>query len=215
MTLTEIQTLLRLYINDQNSERWSDANLLPFINRAQADIQNLVDEQDEHFFSACKTYSVVADRDGYEFTLPTDCKRIMQVERLTTTKPVPCTWVEFGMRHVEPVPDTLQIGSLSSPRCYLRGTKVGVVAPADSYTLRMWYIKRLTDLSAGGDVSEIPLEFHGLLALHAARMILLSEGRDFEQWEKEYNEGMARIPMSLKSRQQHQPRYVHCYASYN
>jgi hypothetical protein len=208
MLLSEIRTLVRIYINDPAVERITEASLLAVINQSQAEIQKMIDEADEGYFSACKTYTVVASADAYEFTLPTDCKKIMSVERMTSAKPVPAVWVPFAMRHIEPTSDTGVTTSTTAPRVYIRGQKLGVIAPSDGYTLRMWYLKRVADLVAAGDISEIPVEFHNLIALHCAKLLMLAEERAFDKWQQEYQSELALLPMCIEIRQRQQPRYV-------
>lgn len=209
MTLAEIRTNLRLYLNDRNSERWTDADLLILINRAQEQVQQVIDDADEQFFSNCVNYNVVASTDSYEFTLPADFKKIVLAEVMEgSSKPRPVEWVNFSDRHSATNIDPVYLQTVSCVSCYLRGNKLGVVAPTTSFTLRVWYVKRLTDFAGDTDTTEIPAEFQNLIALQAAKFAMPSEGVDFVH-EGEYEQEINRLASYIECRQRQTPRYVH------
>lgn len=173
MTLANLRSTLRRHIDDRNSERFTDAELLEELNNAQRDVQLIVNQADEGFFSACQSYSVVASTDSYEFSLPTNLMKVILAERETTGVPIPAEWVDFRRRHVDSWnSDALDQNAQETPRCYLRGNKVGVVAPSVSYTLRVWYTYAIADLANDSDESEIPAEHRDLLTLQAAKRIV-------------------------------------------
>jgi len=207
MTLAELRTNLRIYLNDRNSERWTDADLLVLINRAQELVQQIIDDADEKFFSNCVNFNVVASPDSYEFTLPDDFKKMVLAEIITGTKPIPVSWVNFSDRHSLTNIDQVYVQTNTSARCYLRGNKLGVVAPTTSYTIRAWYVKRLPDFAGDTDTTEIPAEFQNLIALQAAKLAQPSEQIDFAH-ESEYEQEINRLASYIECRQRQEPRYV-------
>ena len=92
-------------------------------------------------------------------------------------------------------------------KCYLRGTKLGVVAPSSSCTLRIWYIKRLADFAGDTDTTEIPAEFQNLIALQAAKLAMPSEMQSFPH-QDEYEQETNRLAAYIECRQRQSPRYV-------
>jgi len=83
------------------------------------------------------------------------------------------------------------------------------VEPQDAYTLRVWYTKRLPDMAGDSDTTEIPPEYHNLIALYSARLGLGAEASSLpEQLEKEFAEEMGRLSIHIETRQKQDPRSV-------
>jgi hypothetical protein len=206
MTLLEMKKLFRAYINDIAGDRWPDSgDVTPvtLLNRAQETIQDIIDEADEDFFPKGFDYQVTPTNDALEFNLPADFKDVIRAQRLMPgDTPVDLDIVTFSDRH-----DTPPLG-YGAGTVYVRGTKLGVVAPVDSYTMWFWYTKRIPDLALDADVSEIPLEWHKLIVLQAARLAMASENREFLAWEGEYQQDMGRLTTFIRRRQRQDPRYV-------
>lgn len=206
MTHLEMKKLFRAYTNDAEGDRWpdtGDVTATTFLNKGQETVQDVIDEADEDFFMKGVSYPVVASTDSYEFTLQPDFKDVIRAERLVPgEKPLEIDVVPFAQRH-DPPPLGHGVGTI-----YIRGNKLGVVAPQDSYTMWFWYTKRLVDLVADGDVSEIPLEWHKLVVLQSARLAMASENRDFSAWEGEYQQDMDRLVRFIRRRQRQDPKYV-------
>jgi hypothetical protein len=213
LTLANLRSLLRDHLDDLGADRFSDARLLLLLNEGQREIQKIVDAADEHFFSKAVAYTVLTTTDALEFTLPDDLLKVIQVERqVSGGNAIPAIYVDFRSRHrdsyaTEWVGDT---SASDSPRFYVRGNKLGVIDPTESYTLRLWYTYAVPDLVGDGDFSEIPNEYRGLIALHAAK---LAQGADEANFSADlnalYEAGIARLTAYIENRQRHQPRRVH------
>lgn len=222
MNLSAMRTRTRVYIDDRGTtstnQRFSDTELTNLLNAAQEEVQKVMDDADEMYFSACQTYTVVRSDTSYEFTLPTDFKKVVTAERLSDNDvydPIPAKWVTFATRHFEAPPTTYRPLGGDVPCCYLRGTKLGVVNPAANYTLRLWYTKKIADLSADSDTSDIPTEFHNLICLYAAKLGAMSEGRALKpEFLVELQDEIARLAMHVESRQKQQVRGVHYVEEY-
>lgn len=210
MILSAVRTLAQTYLDDRAGTRWPPATILPVINHAQAEIQKIIDDADEGFFSAVQTYNISACTTSMEADLPADFKKAILAERIVSdADPIPVKWVPFQRRHrehsfLEPYPGTGAV-----PVCYLRGTKLGVVEPGSSYVLRLWYTKKIPDLSSDSDTSELPSEFHGLLALYAAKLAFGSEGRALPpSLAEEFRDQMYRLTMHIETRERQESRSV-------
>lgn len=206
MQLDEMRTLFRNYFNDPNGDLISDAEILVLLNRGQEEVQKMVEAVQEDYFSACQNYAVTPDADSYEFALASDFKKLLLAEKVVEGgSAVPARRVPFSRRNVS-------VNDYCEPLYYLRGTKLGVVRPFESYTLRVFYQKRLADLAAGTDLSEIPKENHNLIVLHAVKLAFAGHGRDFVRWQDEYNMEISRLSLALDARAADQPSYVHVEA---
>jgi hypothetical protein len=218
LTLLDLRTLFRSYIDDPNAERFTNAEANRFINLGQKYVQDLIVDSDEWYFASCQTYSVLSTSDSYEFDLPSDLMQVIQCERdRPGERPIMTEFVDFRNRHTQPAENTLfevNDNQSSSPLVYLRGSKLGVVAPASSYTLRLWYVPRLTDLSADLDTSLIPEEHQNLVALHAAK---LSKGENTpwpEPLQQIYRDDVERLRSFTEQRQRQQSRAVNYVVDY-
>lgn len=211
MTLADMKKLLRAYMNDKRGDRWRDADdvtVVTLLNRAQEDVQDIIDSVDERFFSKGQDYTVAATFDAYEFDLPSDFKVVVGAERIVPNEPpIPATWCSFADRHTAGR-ETFYGAATDTPLLYLRGNKIGVVNPTTGYTLRVWYTKRIPDLALEADVSEIPVQHHSFVALHAARLAYGSENRDFSRWETEYNRRATVLSEFMESRQRQEPKGI-------
>ena len=210
MDLSAVRTLARLYLDDRNSTRFSDTEILPLVNAAQAEIQKVVDDADEGFFSGVQTYNISACTTAMEATLPADFKKVILAERIVSDgDPIPVKWVIFQRRHIEHALIGGYPGLATRPVCYLRGNSIGVVEPKTSYVLRLFYTKTIADLSADTDISEIPSEFHGLIALYTAKLGFGSESRMLPgALAEEFRDQMHRLTMHVEQRERQEPRSV-------
>lgn len=217
LTLAGVRTLLRSYLDDRDADRFSDEDLLPLINEGQREIQKVIDHADEEFFSDCKKYAVVAATDAIEFTLPDNFKKANVVERVVPGgRPIPARWVRFARRHIEedeahePIRNVLLATEQATrPRVYLRGNKIGVVKPTESYDLVMWYTYAIPDLVNDGDYSEIPSEYRNLVALTALRLAQgTDEGELPKDLREEYELQVVRLTNYIERRQKQAPREV-------
>lgn len=202
-------TLLRAYLDDTQSDRFTSNTILTkFLNLGQEEIQKIIDDADEHYFICCQNYAVIPSLTSLEFSLPTNFKKVVLAERVVTSgDPIPADWVAFQRRHLEPGSGSFFLPISRKPLCYLLGTKIGVVKPTDSYTLRLWFIHKIPELTQQDQVSRIPLEYHNLVVLHATKLASASEGRDFLH-QDEYDRELARLETNIEMRQEQEPRYV-------
>jgi len=211
MTLVEMKQLFRAYIDDEFGDRFPDSgtvNPVTFLNRGQEAVQDIVDAADERYFSKGQDYTVVSTFDAYEFDLPTDFKTLCAAERLTGDQPIPAAWCSFADRHVDPRSAPWLVGLEDSPLLYLRGRKIGVVRPESGYTLRVWYTKKIPDLVNDADISLIPLNWHPLVVIHAAKLAFHSERRDASQWLDEYNREVSSLAEFIEGQQRQEPKYI-------
>jgi hypothetical protein len=212
MTLEGLRTQLRRHIDDRTEDRFVDAELDEELNEAQRAIQLVINAADEGFFSDVQCYDVVASTDSYEFDLPSNLMKVNAAEReVAGGVPIPAEWVNFGRRHIEGTYAlALDLTNSEAPRCYLRGAKIGVVAPSSSYSLRLWFTYAIPDLASDSDESEIPAEHRQLLCLHAAKMILGADQKgDVPGWlEDAYTKASDALRAYIETRQRQASREV-------
>jgi hypothetical protein len=212
MTVSELMVLFGVYTDDRNHDRISPAEALTLFNRGQEKCEKLIRDADEGYFRGCETFAVEAAADSsYEFDLPSDFITVHLAERVTGNTPVPAVWPGFKHRHnssgiIGPSDFPANVGPFQ-PKCYLSGNKIGVVEPSGSFTLRLWYNKRLVALANLSDESDVPAEHHNLIALHAARLAVPSE--DTWSYENQYQDEVGELRAFIEQRQRQEPRHVH------
>lgn len=212
MTLVMLRTQLRRHIDDRTEDRFTDAELDEELNEAQRAVQLIINAADEGFFSDVQCYNVVASVDSYEFTLPANLMKVNAAEReVSGGIPIPADWVSFSRRHIDGTwSEILDMNTTPAPVCYLRGNKLGVVAPSSSYSLRLWFTYAIPDLAADDDESEIPAEHRQLLCLHAAKMILGADAKkEVPGWlEDAYTRSVDALRAYIETRQRQKSREI-------
>ncbi len=173
--------LLRSYLDDIHGDKWKPEKCLETLSMAQQELANLAEESFADLTQGCANLTVVAsDNDRYEFTLPADFTRLERAEKVVSGgRAVPATHVDFfDAESGKTAFDVFYaLGTSSNPVVYIRGNKLGVVFPGEAYTLRIFYLRSLTELDDPNDVSEIPASFHSLVVLHATALGKAQEGR--------------------------------------
>lgn len=202
--------LIQRFLQDPHSDEWDRDELLEFLNFAQEVMYKEIVEADESYFEAIEEYNVTAaPNDSLEFDLPSDCAKPKTVERLSSGSPIPGSFVEFQDRNIYGAPQTYSGMGATGPVYYLRGTKIGIVSPTTSYTLRLYYIKTLSDLDQDGNTSEIPSEHHRLMCLYAAKLAMSTEGQALEpDLLTEFDRLYQQFKTFVDTRKRQQPSYV-------
>jgi len=209
MNYGELIEQTQLYCDDSRGRRITKPIARKFIGTATQDLQRTIRQSDPSFFAEQKCYSVVSATDSLEFDLPADFMQMIAIERLTDNEPVAANIVTFVQRH--PVQDNrfLPDGYVTAPSVYLRGSKIGVVAPKESYTLRLMYSKAITVSTDDSDIPDIPVEYHDLICLQAAKKASASEGRKWNpSLEQLRQEGFRELREGMDDRVNAGPTYV-------
>lgn len=214
MNLSELRTRTRLYLDDRNGDRYTSAEITALLNASQQRLQKVIDASDEMYFSDIETYAVVADTDARECQLPTNFRKVIQVEAVMDSgPPVGLEYVDFRKRHesglINYAGADVSTAGATRLRYYLRGNWLGIVAPTQAYTIKLWYTRRLLDLSSDSDVSEIPVGYHDLLCLEAAKRACGAENRAFPgELSQLHMDGLAELQVFTKRRQMHRASRV-------
>jgi hypothetical protein len=173
--------LLRLYMDDNSGDIWTRQRCFDLLTVAQQEIANLGEESFANLTQGCADFTVVkSTEDRYEFDLPADFARLERGEKVVAnSKAIPATHTQFFNAETKKSAFDLfyGLGTTTSPLIYIRANKLGVVFPAEAYTLRIFYTRSLTALDDPGDISEIPVAYHSFVVLHATALARSAEGR--------------------------------------
>ncbi len=176
LTLSDIRTAVRKNIRDTDPtlRRYSDANLLPFINEGQRDVIN-------NTWIVSKSSSITSVASQVYYSFPSD---LISVERITRSygnlPEVTLNQMDFDTYN-----STWEV-TTGNPKYFYqnhaRPTEFGVFPPSTSgsETYRLIYYAQGTDLSSDSDIpfnsSARFYSYHDLLTWYATFRILFIEG---------------------------------------
>ena len=205
MNLSQLRTAFLHAADDPYQDKYKNEIVHRLLNVAKDQILKVIDQSDENYLSSFHDWVVNAQNADQEETLPTDFRKVLLVERLVTgERPIPLEPIDFANRDL---PTT----SRAVDHYYLRGDKIGIIAPKESYTARLWYSIQIPDMESDDDKpTGIPNEHHYLLALHALKLSYATEERNWlgSAWADEYERQMTSLRNTVKARQRQRPRYV-------
>lgn len=212
MKVSGMIRLFRQWVDDPQGDRWDKQAAIDMLNVGQEEVQEIINNADELYFQQIVEYSVPASSDCVEFDLPDDFLRATLFERkVSQGRNIPGEYIDFRKRHEfipDPYDESFYQGLRVNPVWYIRGDSLGVVFPPGGYTGRLYYTKRLADFDDDNDESDIPANYHRLVALSAARQAVAAENREFRQ-ERMYQEWLGKLQTFIERRQKQQPRYAH------
>ena len=193
MDLDGLEGLTLEYLDDPYKRRWIDATLIQLINAGMDDVKRFIEDSNETFFqtqtgdtwatdfgSATTTKAVAASDGVVEKVLPIDFSKLITVENITESPPIPLYRVDYASRHPDAFYDDrfLPDGLKTPNGYYIRNNVIGFVEP-DAFDVRLTYIKTLPRLvtATGTGRPEIPPDYHDLICLQAAKRGYAIEGR--------------------------------------
>jgi hypothetical protein len=194
MDLDDLEALTLEYLDDPFKRRWVTNSLRRLINAGMDDVKRFIEETNETYFveqttganwvvdhSGTTTSNVVSTNDDVtELTLPVNFSKMIAVENVSETPPLPLYYVNFAERHPdESMNDKFLPEGFTYPDgYYLKGSSIGFVSPNTSFSVRLTYIKNLDRLSSGSHrPTGIPEDYHDLICLQAAKRGYAIEGR--------------------------------------
>lgn len=220
MTLIEVIDAARLILNepldtarsfpDNTSSFWTDGTLTTYHNLVQSEIQNELIQVYENLFVTQTTINFVAGSGDY--VLPSDFIQMIRVEDLrnTPTDPTEIVPISISDRGAKSTPLTI-INNGVNDGYYFVGSKIHFdVTPTmtQGSAVRMFYVQRITDVTASTGVSDIPREYHQLLVWGIVKYALLQQQADTSKADVEYEKLIAKMRKQAEDRQVQRPRKV-------
>lgn len=177
MTFLELRNLVSYYLDDLQLAYFTSIQVNRWINNAQESVQKKVIQAFEDMFVKCiQTSTVIGQR---EYNLPDDFRKLNRIQ-LILSGTTPQTENPFDLVKITRGEENTYFSNFGTPSAFYFLNKQIILTPApDSLkTLRMDYTYRLEPLVADGDISEIPVEYHELIAISAVVDGLIKDGRD-------------------------------------
>lgn len=213
MTLSELRTLARYWLDDDEGGYFTNAMMLVFLNNAQRELQKKLLKAGEDYYTICVETSTVASQRDYQ--LPSDFIKLFRMERITqgtgdtasTERLYPLTRNEIDVAHYNTAGGSTQ----GLPYNYVINKNTFSLYPVPNEggkIIRLWYAPRVTDMAADDDTPDAPEDWHEYIAILAARDGFLRDGRSMSPIESKliYFERM--LDEIAESRADDSPRMV-------
>jgi len=183
MTFAQLRTLVWSWLDDPNGGYFTQSQVNTWLNNAQSAVQKLVEQAFEgHFEKVVETTTVLNQR---EYQLPDDFKRLVRLELVLSGN----TFANESVQKLDKItPNQVDFFTertgISRAYYFKKNQLILVPAPESIKKLRMTYIYRLENMVNDSDVSEIPEDYHEMIAVLATLDGLLKDGRDTSAMDK-------------------------------
>lgn len=207
MTLAQLRTLVLSLLDDPDGGYFTNAQTLVFINNAQQEVQKMISQAFEGYFLKAVSASTVQNQREYQ--LPSDFKRLHRLELVLSGSNISDESF-IRLKKITRNQQDLLFNNAGTPEGYFfQGDYMILIpAPDSAKTMRMYYEYRVPDLSADGDVSEIPIQHHEMIAILAARDGMIKDGRDASLLQKKIDDFMKTMKQDSEQRNADEPRTI-------
>jgi hypothetical protein len=217
MNLKEMLFITRSELKDFSLKKWSDAELIAYINMGKADLISIVRAAREDYFlsNTTSTVSSTTSPNASVLALPTDFLEL---------KEIICTssgYESLAFMHSDKAKPEFRrlliegpsIGSGTGGVLYdIYGNSSIMFAPGFDVdvTVRIDYIKDLPDLLLPTDtISEIPASLHDYIPVNAATEALKSAGDPrYRTFKESLNDMTDNLRTQIQPRQIREPKFV-------
>lgn len=175
MTLLSLRTLVSQWVDDPQNGYFTVATLNIFLNNAQKEVQKLLIQANETYYTKYVTTNTVQNQQDY--VIPSDLLNIERLEIVASG-----TGINADKRFLQKITlnqqslNGLQAGLPSS--YYMKKNRVSLLpVPDNIYVLNLYYDYLLTDMILDADVPDVPEDFHEYIAVLAAFDCFIKDDR--------------------------------------
>lgn len=207
MNRGEIRALASYWLDDVNNGYFSTTELDIYINQAQREVQKLLLNSAQDYYTKCARTSTVINQARY--ALPSDFLKLLRLSYVTSG-----TGANESFQRIYPITrneqDIAKYQTTGDPYnyFYFKNTIRLVPIPDRVVTLELEYAYRVADMSADGSEPDVPEDYHELLAIFAARDGFLKDGRDMAPIERKLKYYEELMKENAQQRSQDSPRYI-------
>lgn len=155
MTLLALRTAVRQRSDMVNDQFISDSELTSYINQSYFELYDILVQKYGDNYYVANPYSISTDGSNQLYSLPTDFYKLLGVDLAlsnTADSYVTIRPFNFTDRNRYAVPNFQSFYGVTNMRYRLNGDKLWLTStPAGGQTIKVWYVPRLTTLSADGD----------------------------------------------------------------
>lgn len=187
MNLGEIRESARSKADEQATGFIDNTEANRYINQGIRFVYGKIVQRFEGFFLTKGTVAnggyISVTANNNEYSLPTSCLKVVRVERRNTNDSNENNWRKLLRLNVgnDQINDFFPIreGRDQGFGYFIAGNKIYLrPVPASGFDMRIWFVPKATELVSDSDVTEIPEEYHELVAEYAAIQMLRKSGED-------------------------------------
>lgn len=219
MTLIEVIDRARSLISDpldtsrafpdNTSSFFRDDVLMGYHNTIQEEVQNEIVQSFEDYFTTSTFFNVV---DGCAtYTMPSGTIKVRRVEDARTNSPIEIRPVSLNSKETRINNYELVSSTFEGGGYYIVGNDIVLTNTpnfTDTASIKLYYVKKLSDITQATAASELPPEHHGVLVWGIVKMALFQEQSDTTKAEIEYEKRISRLRNFVENRQVQRPRVV-------
>lgn len=217
MTLIQVVDSARAILNepldssrtfpDNSSSFWTDAILTTYANLVQEEVQQEIMVTFENYFVTQARLNISANVAAY--SLPANFIKMVRLEDIRNSASIEIIPVTINdkQEHVTNFISGVSYGN----SYYLVGNRVILTDTptfTDSSAYQLHYEKKITDLATASDVSEIPLEHHGVLVWGVVKYAMYQQQSDATFAQLEFQKRMDKLKDYAENRQVQRSRKV-------
>lgn len=209
MTRAEIRTLASVWLDDVSNGYFTTPQLNVWINQAQREVQKLLLNAGNEYYTTCAYTSTVADQSRYAF--PTDFIKLLRLSYVINDTGDPDTSTYQRLYEItRNEQDNMVLNPSGDPVGYIINQSTFTLKPCPNrvLTLHMDYAYRVADLSGDSQVPDVPEDYHEYIAILAARDGFLRDGRDLGPIEAKLGYYEKLLKQNAQQRTQDSPRSV-------
>lgn len=205
MTFGELQSFVSYITDDLQFGYFTRPQVQMFLNNGAKQVQKLLVQSGANFYVKCVTTPLVVNQ--AEYVLPSDFSKVLRLEFYQGTPP------NEDINILEPVTtmeDSLLNNKPDDPVAYWLKTDRLVLncPPETAYTLRLYYVYQIGDMTADNDSPEVPERYHELIGYYAIRDCFVKDGRDASLAEKKIDEYKMQIKQDSQRRREDRAKMV-------
>lgn len=220
MQLSDVRTLARQKSDEEATGYVSNSEVLSYINQGLRFVYGKIAQRFENYFITKGTVgnggliTTVSGTD--EYNLPTDLMKLVRVEQRQSGSSSENDWITLKALNIGN--DNIRVfyppregyGPGSAYGYFIAGNKIYLrPVPTQAFSLRIWYVPRVTALSADSDIPGIPEEYHELLAEYAAIQIISKSGEGlYAERSKSFDLELGNLLETIEVRNQQSEQMV-------
>lgn len=187
MDLSTIRTFARQKADEVEVDFIDNTELTRYINQGLKYVYGKIVQRFDNYFIVKGTsgnggaFSTVADTQ--EYSLPTTMMKLVRVEHRQSSSTSENDWLRLETLNIANdkvrvfYPPREGYGPGPGFGYFIAGNKLYLrPVPTHVFSIRLWFIPKVTELSADSDEPEIPTEYHELLAEYGAIQMLAKSG---------------------------------------
>lgn len=209
MNRGELRSLSLEWLDDPDGGYFQESFMNRCLNQAQREVQKLLLQAGESYYTECVETSTVASQRDY--ALPSDFLDLELLERVVSGSGDTADTIRIHpMRRSEIHAVYYNFSNTGKPYNYVinKNTFSLFPVPDSVETLRLWYAPRVADMANDAAEPDCPEDYHEFIAILAARDGFLKDGRSLGPIESKLAYFEKLLKETAESRNVDSPRMV-------